>query len=83
MLWLSGLLIPVILAAGSAVVSWMRYRNAIAAQTDEHLKAAQEEADRLIRMQAGTQAALDAALVRELATASARSGPNMLSPKNY
>lgn len=67
--WIAWILIPSILAAGAVAVAYMRYASAVAAQTDEHLKAAQDEADRLIAMQASAQAALDQRLVQALAEA--------------
>jgi hypothetical protein len=66
--WLAWVLIPSILAAGSVAVSYMRYASAIAAQDDDHLKAAQEDADRLITMQAlmGRHTGSSSALVNSI-----------------
>ena len=67
--WLTWIVVPVLLAGASVAVAYMRYANAVAAQDNEHLKAAQEDADNLIAMQASAQDALNRKLAADLAAA--------------
>jgi hypothetical protein len=60
-------MIPIAFGIASAAVGILRFQRAL--EPDEHLKAAQADADNLIAMQAQAQSELDRTLVKALAEA--------------